>query len=120
MAGSSTAELDSRPVFYYDLGSPYSWLAAERVNDVLGQVPVWQPVLLGGIFKTTGRSSWSLTDEREAGMREVERRAAEYGLPEVRWPDGWPGDMLTAMRAAVFAQQAGRVVASSHAAFRQQ
>jgi 2-hydroxychromene-2-carboxylate isomerase len=110
---------DERPVFYYDLGSPYSYLSAERVNHVLGVVPVWQPVLLGGIFKATGRSSWGTGEGRAEGMAEVERRAREYGLPAIRWPDPWPGNTLTAMRAAVFAQQSGRVVAFSLAAFRQ-
>ena len=109
----------SRPVFFYDLGSPYAYLAAERVNQVLPVVPVWQPILLGGIWKATGGASWSLTERREAGMAEVERRAAEYGLQPVRWPPGWPNDTLTAMRAAVFAQQGGRAVAFSLAAFRQ-
>ena len=108
-----------RPVFYYDLGSPYSYLAAERVNHVLPIVPIWQPILLGGIYRVTGGGSWSLGAEREGGMAEVERRAADYGLPPIRWPDPWPGDMLTAMRAAVFAQAAGRAVAFSLAAFRQ-
>ena len=46
-----------RPVFYYDLGSPYAYLAAERVNGVLPVVPVWQPVLLGGIWQATGGDS---------------------------------------------------------------
>jgi 2-hydroxychromene-2-carboxylate isomerase len=108
-----------RPIFYFDLGSPYAYLAAERVNSLLPEVPVWQPVLLGGIFKATGRSSWARTEAREEGMAEVERRAAAYGLPPVRWPDYWPGDMLAAMRAATFAQQTGRVVAFALAAFRQ-
>lgn len=106
-------------VFYYDLGSPYAWLAAERINSLFEVPPVWQPILLGGLFKANGRSSWARTAEREAGMREVERRATEYGLMEVRWPDPWPGDMLTAMRAATFAKDAGRAVAFSLAAFRQ-
>jgi 2-hydroxychromene-2-carboxylate isomerase len=52
-------------------------------------------------------------------MREVERRAESYGLLPVRWPEGWPNNTLSAMRAAVFAQQAGRAVAFSLAAFRQ-
>ena len=82
-------------------------------------VPVWQPILLGGLFKRFGRDSWANGPDREDGMREVERRAAEYGLPGVRWPDPWPGDMLTAMRAAVFAKETGRAVAFSLAAFRQ-
>jgi 2-hydroxychromene-2-carboxylate isomerase len=108
-----------RPVFYFDLRSPYAYLAAERVNHVLPEVPVWQPLLLGGIFKATGRSSWALTEAREDGMAEIERRAAAYGLPEIRWPDPWPANTLAAMRAATFAQQTGRVVAFSLAAFRQ-
>jgi 2-hydroxychromene-2-carboxylate isomerase len=110
---------DTRPVFYFDLGSPYSYLAAERVNSELPEVPVWQPVLLGAIFQARGYGSWSQTDEREAGMAEVERRAREYGLPEIRWPDPWPGNMLAAMRAATFAQTTGRTVAFALAAFRQ-
>jgi 2-hydroxychromene-2-carboxylate isomerase len=108
-----------RPVFYFDLGSPYAYLSAERVNHVLPEVPIWQPVLLGAIFKATGRVSWARTEAREEGMAEVERRAADQGLPAIRWPDPWPGNMLTAMRAAAFAQQTGRAVAFSLAAFRQ-
>jgi 2-hydroxychromene-2-carboxylate isomerase len=108
-----------RPVFFYDLGSPYAYLAAERVNQVLPEVPVWQPILLGGIWQHTGGGSWSLTEKREAGMREVERRAAERNLQPIRWPDPWPANYLTAMRAATFAQKSGRAVAFSLAAFRQ-
>ena len=52
-------------------------------------------------------------------MREVERRAAEYGLPPVRWPDPWPGNTLFAMRAATFATQIGKAVSFALAAFRQ-
>jgi 2-hydroxychromene-2-carboxylate isomerase len=37
----------------------------------------------------------------------------------VRWPEGWPNNTLAAMRAATFAQQIGRAVAFSLAAFRQ-
>ena len=108
-----------QPIFYYDLGSPYAWLAAERIHDVLGVVPVWQPILLGGIWKQTGGRSWATTDKRAEGMREVEERARRYGLLAVRWPDEWPTNTLAAMRAAVFAQQTGRAVAFSLAAFRQ-
>jgi 2-hydroxychromene-2-carboxylate isomerase len=108
-----------RPVFYYDLGSPYAYLAAERINALMPVVPAWQPILLGGVFRATGRSSWARGPGREEGMAEVEARAAERGLQQLRWPEPWPGDMLTAMRAAVFAQRSGRAVAFSLAAFRQ-
>lgn len=110
---------EEQPVFYFDLGSPYAYLAAERVHDVLPVAPVWRPVLLGGVFKATGRISWARTERRAEGMTEVERRAERYGLQPIRWPPDWPNDTLTAMRAATFAQQAGRAVAFALAAFRQ-
>ena len=117
------AEDSDRPVFYFDLGSPYSYLAAERINalftEAAGAPPVWEPVLLGGLFKRFDRSSWGQEPKREAGMAEIERRAAERGMQPIRWPDPWPGNMLYAMRVATYAKQGGRVVAFSLAAFRQ-
>jgi 2-hydroxychromene-2-carboxylate isomerase len=111
--------LSEQPVFYYDLGSPYAYLTAERIHQVLPVQPVWQPILLGGIWQETGGRSWATTDAREEGIAEVERRAGEYELMPLRWPVGWPNNTLQAMRAATFAQSIGRAVAFSLAAFRQ-
>jgi 2-hydroxychromene-2-carboxylate isomerase len=36
--------------FYFDLGSPYAYLAAERLGDHFPEPVEWQPVLLGGLF----------------------------------------------------------------------
>jgi 2-hydroxychromene-2-carboxylate isomerase len=96
--------------FYFDLGSPYAYLAGERLDDVVAAEVDWQPISLGALFKLNGRSSWSLGDaeRRQAGMAEVERRAELYGLPPIHWPEPWPGNYLTAMRAAIFAQRTGR------------
>ena len=97
--------------FYFDLGSPFAYLAAERLlQGTLPEPVVWQPISLGGIFKLTDRSSWALGEpqERQAGMAELERRARQYGLPPMRWPDPWPSNYLMAMRAATFAFRAGR------------
>ena len=111
--------MSAEPVFYFDLGSPYAYLAAERIGRLIPSAR-WQPILLGGLFKLNGRSSWGTggAERRQAGIAEVERRAAAYGLPPVRWPDPWPGNMLTAMRAATFAQQQGRGVEFALGAFR--
>jgi 2-hydroxychromene-2-carboxylate isomerase len=115
--------MSAQPAFYFDLGSPYAYLAAERVNGLFaeraGAVPEWQPVLLGGLFKRFGRGSWAETERRAEGMAEVERRASEQGLQQIRWPDPWPGNTLYAMRVATFAKQSGRTVAFALAAFRQ-
>jgi 2-hydroxychromene-2-carboxylate isomerase len=96
--------------FYFDLGSPYAYLAAERLDDIVPAPIQWRPISLGALFKLTRRSSWALGDpqRRKDGMADVERRARRYGLPPLRWPDPWPGNYLTAMRAATFAYQAGR------------
>ncbi|MGA8354444.1 MAG: DsbA family protein [Solirubrobacteraceae bacterium] len=95
--------------FYFDLGSPYAYLAAERLHTVLPEPIQWQPILLGGIFGLTGRSSWALGDHerRAAGMAIVEARAQSYGLPPMRWPDPWPSNYLYAMRATTYAFSIG-------------
>jgi len=109
-----------RVTFYFDLGSPYAYLAAERLDTLLPQPIEWQPVLLGGLFKATGRSSWALGDHRrrQAGMAEVERRARDYGLPAMRWPDPWPTNYLVAMLATTFAFTVGRGRELARQAFR--
>jgi 2-hydroxychromene-2-carboxylate isomerase len=96
--------------FYFDLGSPFAYLASERLHTLLPEPVQWQPVLLGGLFRLTGRSSWALGDyqRRQAGMADIERRALAHGLPPMRWPDPWPADYLTAMRATTYAFSVGR------------
>jgi 2-hydroxychromene-2-carboxylate isomerase len=106
--------------FYFDLGSPYAYVAAERLPTMLPEPIEWQPVLLGGLFKLAGRSSWALGDyrRRQSGMAEIERRALGYGLPQVHWPDPWPTNYLLAMRATTFAFALGRGRRFSMQAFR--
>jgi 2-hydroxychromene-2-carboxylate isomerase len=113
----------ARATFFYDLGSPYAYLAAERIHGVFEEAgaepPAWQPILLGGLFRRFGRDSWANGPGREAGLAEIERRAQAYGLPPVRWPDPFPGNTLFAMRVATFATEIGRGVSLPLAAFRQ-
>jgi 2-hydroxychromene-2-carboxylate isomerase len=109
--------------FYFDLGSPYAYLTAERISGLFTEAgleqPEWQPILLGGLFRTFGRDSWANGPGRAEGIAEVERRAAAYGLPPLAWPEPWPGNTLFAMRVATFAKQTGRTVSFALAAFRQ-
>ncbi len=110
----------ARATFYFDLGSPYAYLVAERIDDMLGTDVLWQPVSLGAIFKATGRSSWAVGDpeQRERGIGEVQRRTQAYGLPPLRWPEPWPSNYLFAMRAATFAFRSGRGREFTRGAFR--
>lgn len=92
---------------YVDLASPYGYLAAERAERVLGRPVVFAPILLGAIFALRGHGSWAHTPSRDAHVAEIERRAARYGLPPLRWPARWPANSLQAMRAAVWARDQG-------------
>jgi 2-hydroxychromene-2-carboxylate isomerase len=103
--------------FFYDLGSPYAWLTAERIDGLFAEPPVWTPVLLGGIFKATGRSSWAETDARDEGIADVELRAVSRGLPPLRWPEPWPNDGLHVMRVAAHADSRKFALAAFRAHF---
>lgn len=109
--------------FYFDLGSPFAYLAAERISRLFADAelaqPEWRPVLLGALFGEFDRNSWMAGPEREAGMAEVERRADAYGLQPIRWPDPVPANTLYAMRVATYAKSIGRSVSFALAAFRQ-
>jgi 2-hydroxychromene-2-carboxylate isomerase len=107
-------------LLYIDLGSPYAYLATERAPAVLGSDCELCPILLGALFAHRGFGSWSATPARAGRVAEIEARAERYGLPPLRWPPGWPGDGLTAMRAAVWADRAGRLPAFARAVFRAQ
>jgi 2-hydroxychromene-2-carboxylate isomerase len=117
------ADLSPSATFYFDLGSPYAYLTAERISGLFSeaglQQPEWQPILLGGLFRTFERDSWANGPGRDEGIAEVERRAAARGLPPLAWPEPWPGNTLFAMRVATFAKQTGRTVSFAQAAFRQ-
>jgi 2-hydroxychromene-2-carboxylate isomerase len=100
----------SAPVFYYDVSSPYAYLAASRVDDVLPAKPVWLPIAFGVIVQKIGKVPWSFKEDRQAHFDSIARRAAERGLPEVRYPEGWPVETysLAPLRAAVMAADEGQ------------
>lgn len=109
------------PVFYYDFNSPYAYLAAARVQALLGESVRWQPVAFAFIFQAAGRVPWSLQSEegRKAGMAECEARAEAYRLQPLRWPPGWPvgSYSLIGLRGALAAEELGKLEEFSWAAF---
>jgi 2-hydroxychromene-2-carboxylate isomerase len=103
------AESAEQPVFYYDLGDPACYLAAEQIMTTLPVVPEWEPVLATAIAAAPAA----------ADAERIAERTRELGLQPLRWPEGWPPDTRQAMLAATYAKRIGRAVAFSLAAFRQ-
>jgi 2-hydroxychromene-2-carboxylate isomerase len=106
--------------FFYDFASPYSYLAAMRVDDVLPAPPRWQPVAFGVIVQRSGKLPWSFAGDRRAHFDEIDARARERGLPPLRYPPGWPRESysLTPLRAALAAEEAGLLREVSRELFR--
>jgi 2-hydroxychromene-2-carboxylate isomerase len=106
---------------YYDLASPYAYLAVSRAREVFPTPPRLQPVLAGALFAHRGWGSWAHMETRGENMVEIAARAARYGLPPITWPPGWPPNSLQAMRACVWAERVGGAESAerfAHTAFR--
>jgi 2-hydroxychromene-2-carboxylate isomerase len=102
------------PCFYFGAMSPYSWLAAERIEALLPEAR-WRGVFAGAIFKANGRSSWGLGETRRERMADCEARAADYGLGTILWPAPWPTSDLHIARAMTFASRARASTSASPA-----
>jgi 2-hydroxychromene-2-carboxylate isomerase len=97
-ADRSRPEPGMRPAFFFDVCCPFSYLAAERVERLLGEVD-WIPASASAL----SGGAWEISEET---MDAAERRAAELRLPLV-WPDRFPLYVPAAQRAAAHAAQAG-------------
>jgi 2-hydroxychromene-2-carboxylate isomerase len=95
--------------FLFDLASPLTYLAAERVERVLGTVR-WQPVAAEALHRG---NPWV----DPAARADAERRAAALHLPLV-WPDRFPEPGRGGGRAAAFAAEHDRGAAFTLAACR--
>lgn len=87
----------ARPTFYFDIASPYTYLAAERVERMFGTLD-WQPAHAAGLHSGTP------IDDRERCL--IAQRAARLGLPIV-WPMGPAVRVVGAMRVASLAIERG-------------
>jgi 2-hydroxychromene-2-carboxylate isomerase len=90
----------SRPSFFFDLSCPFSYLAAERVERVLGDV-AWIPT--AGTLLRQGQEWWS---QPAAVRAHAETLAVAQRVPLV-WPDNFPAQTPAALRTATYAAELG-------------
>jgi 2-hydroxychromene-2-carboxylate isomerase len=100
----------SRATLYFDLGSPYTYLAAERADRLFARLE-WLPASADVLHGS------ELTEAARTAVRD---RAMLLGLPFV-WPEQLPGSVYGAMRVASLAAERGCagafVLAASRLAF---
>lgn len=96
--------------FYFDYGSPYSYLADTQVEAIAqraGATLVRKPMLLGGVFKATGNHSPAELPQKSAWSGfDMPMWARHYGVPFQRNPF-FPVNTLALMRGAAAAQLDG-------------
>jgi 2-hydroxychromene-2-carboxylate isomerase len=109
-----------RVEFYYDLVSPYSYLAHGRIRRICeecGAELALRPMLLGGVHKAVGlQTPIEIEPKARYQRRDVERWAEYYGAP-LRYPDPFPFRTLKTMRAAVFFGERGELDSFTREAF---
>ena len=102
--------------FFYDFGSPTVYLAATQLPAIAAPVGAtidWRPMLLGGVFKSTGNQSPVVVPAKAAYMNnDLKRFAKRYGVP-FRFNPHFPINTLALMRGAV-AYQDDVVVSSTY------
>lgn len=110
--------------FFYDISSPWTYLAFSRVEEVAARCGVeieFKPILVGGVFNAVNETVY----EARSNPHPVKGR---YYLKDLRdWakfcgvtignPPVFPLPAAGIMRLALLAQDAGKLVAFSKAAF---
>jgi len=109
--------------FFYDFTSPYSYLAATRIEEVAsragGEVR-YRPFLLGGVFKATGNRAPLETPAKMAYLGvDLRRWARRLGVPLV-FPSTFPIPSVLALRCALAAGRRGQLARFTQAVFRAQ
>jgi len=106
--------------FYFDYGSPYSYIAYHRLPAIARRAEAeiaYRPMLLGGVFQATGNSSPALNKVKWAhSQRDLERFVGKYEVPFQRNPY-FIVNTLKLMRGAVVAAEEGYLERYSDAAF---
>ncbi|MFJ7145763.1 MAG: 2-hydroxychromene-2-carboxylate isomerase [Pseudomonas protegens] len=93
--------------FFFDLGSPTSYLAYTQLPKICAQTDsqlVYQPMLLGGVFKTTGNASpISVPAKGRYMLQDLARFAQRYQV-ELNFNPHFPINTLLLMRATTGVQ----------------
>ena len=110
--------------FWYEFASPYSYLAAARIERLVAGRPIrldWRPFLLGPIFRQRAHDPSPYQNpspaQRRYRWRDLQRLCAAEGLA-LRLPSTYPRNGLLAARVALIAIDEGWGADFTRAVFR--
>jgi 2-hydroxychromene-2-carboxylate isomerase len=102
-----------RVEFFFDLSSPYSYLAATQLPSLAertGAEIAWRPMVLGAVFKAAGNDMPARVPAKGRWMgQDLERWARQYGVP-YRWSSHFPANTIKAMRLILVDESRAREV----------
>ncbi|HEU0196740.1 MAG TPA: 2-hydroxychromene-2-carboxylate isomerase [Nevskiaceae bacterium] len=100
---------DKHVEFFWDVASPYTYLAATQMDALAqrtGAVVQWRPFLLGGVFKATGNQMPAALPAKARYMAvDLQRWAQSYGVG-FHFPKIFPMRSVLAQRVVCAAQAA--------------
>lgn len=96
--------------FYFDLSSPYSYLAATQLPALAartGATIAWKPVVLGAVFQAMGNRMPAAVPAKAGYMlQDLQRWARRYGVP-FQFTSRFPVNAITAHRLILVAGERG-------------
>lgn len=116
--------MPKRLEFFFDCSSPWTYLAFTRIHDIVARTRaeiMWKPILVGGVFNAVNKDVY----ERRANpdprkslyyMKDLQDWASYTGVA-IGQPQVFPVNAVRAMRGALVAQDAGKLVPYARAVF---
>jgi 2-hydroxychromene-2-carboxylate isomerase len=110
--------------FFFDCSSPWTYLAFTRIHDIAARTHAeiaWKPILVGGVFNTVNRDVYDRRanpDARKASYYEKDLQDwARLAGIRIGKPPVFPVRATLVMRAVLAAQEKGKLIEFSRAAF---
>jgi 2-hydroxychromene-2-carboxylate isomerase len=116
--------MSARLRFFFDYSSPFAYLASTQVERIAarhGAALIWEPFLLGGLFRSIGTPDvplFGMPGAKQRYMRaEMDRWADHWGVP-FHFPTRFPMNTVTALRMTLAAGDAPASAKLVHCFFR--
>ncbi|TCJ15075.1 2-hydroxychromene-2-carboxylate isomerase [Rubrobacter taiwanensis] len=102
----------ARVEFFFDLVSPYSYLAQTQIRRICaghGAELIFRPFLLGAVHNATGNIAPAAVPAKARYLlRDLRRWAKYYGVP-LNFPRPFPFTTVASMRAACWCEEQGNL-----------